>query len=164
MQKGILQVGPLQWGWIRCGNLQENTFVSCREGYGTQIGEQGEALSAGQRQRIALARALYRDPFLVVLDEPNSNLDSEGEAALTTAILGVKDRGGIVVIVAHRANALIVTDWILAMNHGRALVFGEKDAVLPALYPKLQSVSSEPVLITAHPIPPQTSDAKKTGT
>ena len=63
-------------------------------------------LSAGQRQRIALARALYREPFLVVLDEPNSNLDAEGEAALTQAILGVRKRGGIIVVVAHRPSAL----------------------------------------------------------
>ena len=105
-------------------------IVSLEDGYGTQIGERGTALSAGQAQRIALARALYRDPFLVVLDEPNSNLDAEGEAALTQAILGVRARGGIVVVIAHRPSAIAGVDLVLAMKEGRAVAFGPKDAVL----------------------------------
>ena len=100
------------------------------EGYETQIGEGGMALSAGQRQRIALARALYGEPFLVVLDEPNSNLDSEGEQALTQAILGVRARGGMVVVVAHRPSALASVDLVLMMAEGRVQAFGPKDEVL----------------------------------
>ena len=100
------------------------------EGYETQIGEGGAALSAGQRQRVALARALYGDPFLVVLDEPNSNLDAEGEQALTQAILGVRARGGIVVVVAHRPSALAGCDLVLVMADGKAQAFGPKDEVL----------------------------------
>lgn len=100
------------------------------DGYDTRIGEGGAALSAGQRQRIALARALYGDPFLVVLDEPNSNLDAEGEQALTQAILGVRCRGGIVVVVAHRPAALAAVDLVLAMSGGRAQAFGPKEEVL----------------------------------
>jgi ATP-binding cassette subfamily C protein PrsD len=105
------------------------------QGYETEIGEQGEILSAGQRQRIALARALYRAPFLVVLDEPNSNLDSEGEAALIQAILGVRDRGGIFIVVAHRPSALAGVDFVLVMANGKAVSFGPKDKVLPKVLP-----------------------------
>lgn len=99
-------------------------------GYSTEIGEGGSALSAGQRQRIGLARALYRDPFLVVLDEPNSNLDAEGDAALTEAIRAVRRRGGIVVVVAHRPGTLESVDMILAMANGNAVAFGPKEEVL----------------------------------
>jgi ATP-binding cassette subfamily C protein len=105
-------------------------IVNLREGYDTEIGEQGAALSAGQAQRIALARALFRDPFIVVLDEPNSNLDSEGDAALTNAILGVRKRGGIVVVVAHRPSAIAGIDQLLMMNKGRPQAIGPKDDIL----------------------------------
>ena len=98
-------------------------------GYETQMGEGGAALSAGQRQRIGLARALYGDPFLVVLDEPNSSLDQEGDEALTRAILGVRARGGIVVVVAHRPSAVAGVDQLLVMRGGRQHAFGPKDAV-----------------------------------
>ena len=100
------------------------------EGYETQIGEGGAMLSAGQRQRVALARALYRDPFLVVLDEPNSNLDGEGEQALTEAILGIRARGGIVIVVAHRPSALAGVDHVLMLAEGRVQGFGPKEEVL----------------------------------
>ncbi|MGY3494961.1 PrtD family type I secretion system ABC transporter [Bradyrhizobium sp. USDA 4502] len=99
------------------------------DGYESQIGEGGVALSAGQRQRIALARALFRDPFLVVLDEPNSNLDHAGDQALQRAILGVRARGGIAVIVAHRPSALENVDLMLAVAEGKAVAFGPKDEV-----------------------------------
>ncbi|WP_132651990.1 MULTISPECIES: type I secretion system permease/ATPase [unclassified Rhizobium] len=100
------------------------------KGYETEIGSGGSMLSAGQRQRIALARALYRDPFLVVLDEPNSNLDIDGESALAGAILSVRQRGGIVIVVAHRPSTLSSVDLVLAMREGQALAFGPKDQVL----------------------------------
>ncbi|BCG80471.1 type I secretion system permease/ATPase [Mesorhizobium sp. 113-3-3] len=105
-------------------------IVHLPEGYETRIGEAGSALSAGQRQRVALARALYGDPFLVVLDEPNSNLDAEGEAALTEAIQGVRARGGIAVVVAHRPSALASLDQVLVMANGRVQAFGPKNEVL----------------------------------
>jgi len=100
------------------------------DGYETRIGEGGMALSAGQRQRVALARALYRDPFLVVLDEPNSNLDAEGEQALTKAIAGVRKRNGIVIVIAHRAAALVAVDLVMAMANGQVQAFGPKEDVL----------------------------------
>lgn len=100
------------------------------EGYDTHIGDAGSALSAGQRQRLALARALYREPFLIVLDEPNSNLDAEGEQALIAAIDGVKARGGIAVIIAHRPSVLANVDLILMMRNGQMHAFGPKEEVL----------------------------------
>jgi PrtD family type I secretion system ABC transporter len=105
-------------------------ILSLPNGYGTRIGELGMAISAGQRQRIALARALFGNPFLVVLDEPSSNLDAEGEEALTRAILSVRARNGIAIVVAHRPSALAGVDHVLVMHEGRLKAFGPKDQVL----------------------------------
>jgi ATP-binding cassette subfamily C protein PrsD len=105
-------------------------IVGLPDGYETQVGENGTALSAGQAQRVALARALYGDPFLVVLDEPNSNLDAEGDEALSRAIMSVRARGGIVVVVAHRPSAIAGVDLLMMMNQGRVQAFGPKDEVL----------------------------------
>jgi ATP-binding cassette subfamily C protein len=99
-------------------------------GYDTKIGDAGVALSAGQRQRIALARAVYQDPFLIVLDEPNSNLDGEGEAALQKAIHDLKSRGAIVLMIAHRQSSLVMCDKALVLRNGVQEAFGPRDAVL----------------------------------
>jgi len=101
------------------------------QGYQTQVGGHGTVLSAGQRQRLALARALYHDPFLVVLDEPNANLDHCGSVALQNAIASVRKRGGIAIVVAHRGGALAAIDQVLVMANGRAQTFGPKEKVLP---------------------------------
>ncbi len=108
-------------------------ILNLPEGYETQIGEGGAALSAGQRQRIGLARALYGVPFLVVLDEPNSSLDSDGDEALTRAIVGIRARGGIVIVIAHRPSALAGVDTLLVMRGGRQHIFASKEIVLKEL-------------------------------
>ncbi|HEX7563317.1 MAG TPA: type I secretion system permease/ATPase [Bradyrhizobium sp.] len=105
-------------------------IIKMRDGYDTQIGEQGAALSAGQAQRVALARALYGDPFLIVLDEPNSNLDTEGDEALTRAVRAARERGAIVVVVAHRPVGIEAVDMLLVLKDGRVHAFGPKDTVL----------------------------------
>jgi PrtD family type I secretion system ABC transporter len=105
-------------------------IIKMRDGYDTQIGEQGTALSAGQAQRVALARALFGDPFLIVLDEPNSNLDTEGDEALTRAVRSARERGAVVVVVAHRPVGIEAVDMLLVLREGRMHAFGPKDTVL----------------------------------
>ncbi|MES0081124.1 type I secretion system permease/ATPase [Mesorhizobium sp. M0090] len=102
-------------------------------GYETPIGEAGSALSAGQRQLIGLARALYRDPFLVVLDEPNTHLDAEGEAAVAKAIASVRERKGIAVVVCHQPSVIRAVDLVLVMEGGRQRAFGARSKVLKAI-------------------------------
>lgn len=108
-------------------------ILSLPDGYDTRIGEGGRALSGGQRQRIALARALYDDPALVVLDEPNSNLDSAGEQALVEAVVGCKARKATTVVVTHRLSILGTVDKILVLNNGEIELFGSRDEVLARL-------------------------------
>ncbi len=105
-------------------------ILALPKGYDTPIGIGGAQLSGGQRQRVALARALYGDPSLVVLDEPNANLDSPGEQALLQAIAELRERGKTVVIVAHRPSAIASCDKILMLDQGQQRAFGPRDEVL----------------------------------
>ena len=99
-------------------------------GYDTALGVAASQLSAGQRQRVALARALYRNPCLVVLDEPNSNLDDAGEAALGNALRGLRARGQSVFLISHRMLALDAIDWVVILQAGRIRLQGARDEVI----------------------------------
>ena len=100
------------------------------EGYDTTIGSRRGVLSAGQRQRLAIARAVYGNPRLLVLDEPNSNLDMDGLRALKELIIDLKSQGRTVVVIAHDRTLLSLVDWVLVMKKGRPLKFGPRDEVL----------------------------------
>lgn len=123
----------------RRANVHE-MILTLPDGYNTMIGPMGVQLSGGQRQRIALARALYGNPPLLVLDEPNSNLDGEGETALMGAIVEAKKRGTTVILIAHRPSALRVVEFVLYLKDGKQVDFGPRDQVLQ----KLQAGSAGP--------------------
>lgn len=103
------------------------------EGYDTVIGATGGALSGGQRQRIGLARAIYGNPKLIVLDEPNSNLDDQGEAALAVALQNLKETGATVFIITHRSSVLSQVQKLMVMKEGALAMFGPRDQVLAEL-------------------------------
>jgi ATP-binding cassette subfamily C exporter for protease/lipase len=103
------------------------------KGYDTPIGEAGNLLSGGQRQRIGLARAIYGNPLLIVLDEPNANLDDAGEAALYQTVQGLKTQGKTVFLITHRPGAVAVADRLLLLREGQVQAEGPRDAVIAAL-------------------------------
>ena len=112
-------------------------------GYETQVGEGGAILSGGYRQRIGLARAIYGDPSLVVLDEPSSNLDSEGDAALTECVIALKQRRVTVIIISHRLATLGAVDKLLVIREGMAEMFGPRAEVLARLTRPVPSVVAQ---------------------
>lgn len=99
------------------------------EGYSTRIGQGGMSLSAGQRQRIGLARAVFGDPFLIVLDEPNANLDADGENALSLAIERMRRNGCIVIVISHRPSALAALNTAMVLYEGKAIAFGPREEI-----------------------------------
>lgn len=121
-------------------------ITSLPQGYETRVGTNGEALSGGQRQRIGLARALYGDPFFILLDEPNSNLDGEGEAALAAAIASVRKRGGILVVISHRADILGRVSHIMLLRGGRMEAFGPAAEIMARLRQKPKKLAQENVV------------------
>ncbi|MGO4706936.1 type I secretion system permease/ATPase [Microvirga sp. 2MCAF38] len=119
-------------------------ILNLPDGYDTHIGEGGASLSGGQRQRVALARALYGDPFIVVLDEPNASLDGAGDEALNQAILSVRERGGVIVIITHRPAALGNVDLVAIMEEGRVKAVGPRDEVLQAVMKRNNAQPARP--------------------
>lgn len=117
-------------------------------GYDTEIGDGGAFLSGGQRQRLGLARALLRSPQLVVLDEPNSSLDAEGEEALSQAIARLKTRGTTVLLVGHRPSILANADIIIVLKDGRVEAAGPKAEILPRIMPKPPAAPAKPAEVT----------------
>jgi ATP-binding cassette subfamily C exporter for protease/lipase len=116
----------------RCAGLHE-MILRFPKGYNTPIGEAGGLLSGGQRQRIGLARAVYGEPALVVLDEPNANLDDAGEAALLRTVRELKAKGKTVFLITHRPGAIAVADRLMILRDGELAADGPKEAVLAAL-------------------------------
>lgn len=108
------------------------------QGYDTMLGDGGGGLSGGQRQRLGLARAMYGDPSLIVLDEPNSNLDEVGEAALVQAINDLRQHGKTIVLITHRTSIISITTRLLLLRDGALEMFGPTQAVLNALQENAQ--------------------------
>jgi PrtD family type I secretion system ABC transporter len=113
------------------------------KGYDTFIGDNSEVLSGGQRQRIGLARALYGDPKIIVLDEPNASLDNEGEAALQQAVAQLKKSGVTVVLITHKMSILAAVDKLLVLQEGALAAFGPRDEVLQRLQQQLQQQQAQ---------------------
>jgi ATP-binding cassette, subfamily C, type I secretion system permease/ATPase len=131
------------------------------EGYDTVIGQSGGALSGGQRQRIGLARALYGNPSLIVLDEPNSNLDDQGELALRAAVITCKKQGSTIVLITHSMSLLSCVDKLMLMKEGQLLAFGPRDEVLGQMQAAKAQAQSPQKLTAARSQPDQPAQISK---
>jgi ATP-binding cassette subfamily C protein EexD len=126
-------------------------ILELQQGYDTPIGQSGTVLSGGQRQRIGLARALYDEPKLVVLDEPNSNLDEKGEAALLQAVNKLQQNKATVLLITHRSSVLKSVNKMLVMREGALWMFGKRDEVIAELGKQKKAASN------VTPLPSQTA-------
>ncbi len=127
----------------RAASLHE-AILALPDGYDTQVSAGGSELSAGQRQRVGLARALYGNPHLLILDEANSNLDAVGDAALNRAVMDMRQRGGIVIMITHRPATLGPISHVAVMQNGRLVDFGERDAVMQRTLPANETTAAPP--------------------
>jgi len=139
--ENIARMGePQSASVIEAANLTgtHGLILQMRNGYDTPIGEAGGYLSGGQRQRIALARAVYQTPRLLVLDEPNANLDEAGEDALANALTEMKKRGSTIFLITHRPAVIRVADRIVVMSNGRIDMYGDRASVKQAMTERMQ--------------------------
>ncbi len=128
------------------------------DGYATRIGEGGMALSAGQRQRVGLARAIFGDPFLLVLDEPNANLDAEGEAALTRAIQIMRHNKCVVIVISHRPSALAALNMAMILYEGKAIAFGPSEEI----FARVRTANGQPAAARQAAAPPTAKTVGRT--
>ena len=140
---GVVEMGKVEAA-ARAVGLHD-FIMALPQGYDSPVGRDGAMLSGGQRQRVGLARAIYGDPMFVVLDEPNSSLDEEGDAALANAIQVMKSRGTTFVVMTHRTSVLAVADKMLVLRDGQMQAFGPRDEVLAALQKAAQQVQAQAV-------------------
>jgi ATP-binding cassette subfamily C exporter for protease/lipase len=159
--------GTIAENIARFGNIDPNKVIEAAKmagvhemilrfpkGYETSIGDGGSGLSGGQRQRIGFARAIYGNPSFVVLDEPNSNLDDVGEAALIKAVMQLKELGTTVVVITHRTSIISSVDKLLLLVDGAVQLYGPRDQVLAAIQQRAQAANpkldpNQPAAITA---------------
>jgi ATP-binding cassette, subfamily C, bacterial PrsD len=131
------------------------------EGYSTRIGQGGMSLSAGQRQRIGLARAVYGDPFLVVLDEPNANLDADGENALSRAIQIMRQNKSIVIVISHRPSALGALNMAMVLHEGRRIAFGAREEIFARVRGSTMQVAAAPLAAAPSVATPNLKPARR---
>lgn len=153
--ENIARFGKIDSGKViaaaRCAGLHE-MILRFPKGYDTPMGEAGAMLSGGQRQRVALARAVYGEPALVVLDEPNANLDDAGEAALAATVAQLKAAGKTVFLITHRPGAIALADWLLLLKDGQLTASGPRDAVLAALRAAANPPATPPASAVPQPV------------